>query len=175
MKIAKATQKNLELFREWGQATRIEERTCRPVRNGKHVPRTDKVVRLAYHVVGCKMPVGKFDVFDFNPRNRSAEFGIMVDPKMRGKGIGTRMVSDCLDYIFKTTDLNKLYGQTGAFNKASIVLLKRLGFHRDAVLREHHELDGKLYDDFIFSILRREWVKNKSKGTSRAHISHARS
>jgi ribosomal-protein-alanine N-acetyltransferase len=173
MKISKATKKNLELFREWGQATRIEERTCRPVKNGKHVPRTDRVLRLAYFIVGHKAPVGKFDVFDFNPRNRSAEFGIMVDPKMRGKGIGTRMVSDCLDYVFKTTDLNKLYGQTGAFNKASIVLLKKLGFHRDAVLREHHELDGELHDDYIFSVLRRDWMKGKSKGTSRVRTSPA--
>ena len=175
MKISKATKKNRETFREWGQASCIEERTCRPVKNGRHVPGTDKVLRLAYYVAGHKAPVGKFDVFDFNSRNRSAEFGIMVDPEMRGKGIGTRMVSDCLDHVFKTTDLNKLYGQTGAFNKASISLLKRLGFHRDAVLREHHELDGKLYDDLIFSILRREWVKRpKSSKISRGRKGRAR-
>lgn len=162
MRIAKATDKNRELFGKWGEATRIEERTCRPVKDGKHVAKSDEVVRLAYFVEGRKTPVGKFDVFDFNTRNRSAEFGIMVDPDMRGQGIGTRMVSDCLDHLFKTTDLNKIYGQTGAFNKASVGLLKKLGFHRDAVLRQHHELDGKLFDDYVFSILRDEWVKKKT-------------
>lgn len=161
MKIIKATKKNLEFFREWGKASRIEERTCRPVKDGRHVPLSDEVIHLAYYVGKAKQPVGKFDVFSINPRNRSAEFGIMVDPEMRGQGIGTRMVSDCLDFVFKKMNLNKLYGQTGAFNKPSVRLMKNLGFHRDAVLRQHHELNGKLYDDYIFSMLREEWLKRK--------------
>jgi len=57
--------------------------------------------------------------------------------------------------------LNKLYGQTGEFNQAAVGLLKKLGFHRDAVLRQHHELDGGLYDDYVFSILREEWLSRK--------------
>ena len=61
------------------------------------------------------------------------------------------------DLIFAMTEINKLYCQTGAFNEPSIRLLERLGLHRDAILREHHELDGKLWDDYIYSILRREW------------------
>ena len=55
--------------------------------------------------------------------------------------------------------LNKLYCQTGAFNLPSIKLLEKLNFHRDGILREHHELDGKLWDDYIYSVLRREWTE----------------
>ncbi|MEH2115208.1 MAG: GNAT family protein [Nostoc sp.] len=38
---------------------------------------------------------------------------------------------------------------------------EKLGFHRDGILREHHELDGKLWDDYIYSILRSEWGISK--------------
>ncbi len=161
MRIRRATKRDLEMIKAWGSVGRMEERTCRPVKNGRHVPSSGKVVRLVYLADGLKKPVGKFDVFDFNPRNRSAEFGIMIDPEFRGRGYGRRMAADCLDHLFATTDLNKLYGQTGEFNQAAVGLLKKMGFHRDAVLRQHHELDGRFYDDYVFSILREEWLSRK--------------
>jgi [ribosomal protein S5]-alanine N-acetyltransferase len=67
------------------------------------------------------------------------------------------MLTMIINHLFSSTNLNKLYCQTAAFNIASIKLLYKLKFHQDAVLREHHELDGKLWDDYIYSILRREW------------------
>lgn len=101
--------------------------------------------------------VGWFEYFNLNPRNHSAEFGYMVNPQMRRRGIGTAMLRVAITHLFSTTSLNKLYCQTAAFNLASIKLLERLKFHQDGVLREHHELDGKLWNDHIYSVLRREW------------------
>ena len=69
------------------------------------------------------------------------------------------MLTEAFDHFFATTNLNKLYCQTASFNRPSVKLLERLGLHLDAVLREHHELDGRLYDDYVFSMLRREWVE----------------
>lgn len=54
---------------------------------------------------------------------------------------------------------NKIYAQTGEFNKSSINLLKQLHFHCDGHLREHHELDGILYEDYLFSLTRNDWLK----------------
>lgn len=71
------------------------------------------------------------------------------------------MLITAIDYLLTTTELNKLYCQTAAFNIASVKLLDKLGFHRDGILREHHELDGKLWDDYIYSILRSEWKTSK--------------
>ncbi len=93
-----------------------------------------------------------------NLRNRSAEFGYTVNPSSRGLGIGGKMLKHCINKIFSTTDLNKLYGQTGSFNTPSVKMLKKAEFHRDAILREHHELDGRFYADYIYSILRSEWL-----------------
>jgi ribosomal-protein-alanine N-acetyltransferase len=101
--------------------------------------------------------VGKFTYFDINLRNKSAEFGYRIDPAMRGQGLGTQMLQLCISQIFQSTTLNKMYGQTAAFNLPSVRLLEKLGFHRDGVLREHHELDEQLHDDYVYSLLRREW------------------
>jgi [ribosomal protein S5]-alanine N-acetyltransferase len=68
------------------------------------------------------------------------------------------MLTEVLRYLFEHYDLNKVYCQTAGFNEPSVRLLEKFGFHRDATLREHHELDGVFYDDYIYSILKREFV-----------------
>ncbi|BAU11132.1 GCN5-related N-acetyltransferase [Leptolyngbya sp. NIES-3755] len=157
MQIELATDEDRRVFATWSQVSRLEERTCRPILNGKRVARNNEVIMFSFVIDGIDELVGRFEYFDFNPRNHSAEFGYMVNPKLRRQGIGTKMLNIAITHLFSTTTLNKLYCQTAAFNIASIKLLEKLNFHQDGVLREHHELDGKLWDDFIYSVLKREW------------------
>ena len=67
------------------------------------------------------------------------------------------MLTEFISHMFTDKNFNKLHCQTASFNEPSVKMLERLGFSRDAVLREHHELDGKLFDDYIYSIIRLEW------------------
>ena len=157
MQFEPASDEHYRVFAEWRQFSRLEERTCRPILNGKRVPPCNDVVTLSFAMDGIDELVGRFEYFDINVRNHSAEFGYTVNPKFRRRGIGTKMLITAITHLFSTTNLNKLYCQTAAFNIASIKLLEKLNFHQDGVLREHHELDGKLWDDYIYSVLRREW------------------
>jgi RimJ/RimL family protein N-acetyltransferase len=157
IRIEVATPVHYSFFQSWRKQDRLEWMTCRPVVNGVRIPPAAINNIYAVFVDNVSEPVGKFSYFDLNPRNRSAEFGYVIHPDMRGRGLGKQMLQACISQIFQATDLNKLYCQTGAFNLPSIKLLEHLGFHRDGVLREHHELDGVLHDDCIYSLLRREW------------------
>jgi len=157
MNVKIAAKEDMAKVSVWYKSGRTEEITCRPVVCGKRVSPSNESVTLLFFIDETEEPVGKFTYFDINSRNRSAEFGYIVDPLMRGRGIGEKMLKHCVNKIFSTTDFNKLYGQTGSFNLSSIKMLEKAGFNRDAVLREHHELDGKFYDDYIYSILRSEW------------------
>ena len=67
------------------------------------------------------------------------------------------MLEAAFDEAFAEGELNKLYCQTASFNLPSIRLLEGLRLTRDGVLRAHHELDGVLHDDYIYSLLREEW------------------
>jgi [ribosomal protein S5]-alanine N-acetyltransferase len=147
------------IFAAWRQGSRLEERTCRPVIEGRKVSPCSEVITFTFLVDEIEEPVGRFDYFDINSRNRSAEFGYTVNPNYRQQGIGTKMLAIAIAYLFSNTNLNKLYCQTAAFNIASIKLLEKLGFSRDGTLREHHELDSQFWDDYIYSILRREWER----------------
>lgn len=160
MQLELVSDEHKQVFSTWFQLDRLEEHTCRPIIDidGRRVYRSDEVVAFAFKMDGIDELVGRFTYFDLNSRNHSAEFGYTVNPKFRRRGIGTEMLTFVITHLFSTTTLNKLYCQTGAFNVASVKLLEKLNFHQDGVLREHHELDGKLWDDCIYSVLRREWM-----------------
>jgi hypothetical protein len=161
MRIEPASSRDESIFNEWGKFDRIETKTCRPVMDGKRIHPNSKAVILTFFIDEIEEPVGRFRYFDINPRNRSAEFGYTVNPKYRNQGVGTSMLIVMLNCLFTTTDFNKFYCQTAAFNIASVKLLEKLGFNQDGILREHHELDGQLWDDYIYSILRSEWESSK--------------
>ena len=111
-----------------------------------------------YYEEGISEPVGKIFYFDVNQRNRSCEFGYNIAPEFRNKGYGKKMLKEFINHMFTKENYNKLYCQTASFNIPSVKMLERLGFKRDGVLREHHELDGKLYDDYVYSLLSSEVV-----------------
>jgi [ribosomal protein S5]-alanine N-acetyltransferase len=154
-----ASDDHKRVFATWSQVSPLKERTCRPILDSKRVSPSNEIITFSFMIDGMDELVGRFSYFDINSRNHSAEFGYMVNPNLRQRGIGSEMLNIAITYLFSTTNLNKLYCQTAAFNIASIKLLEKLNFQQDGVLREHHELDGKLWDDYIYSILRREWFE----------------
>ena len=159
MDVRLASEKDLERARIWRQAQPLETMTCRPVTpQGGRVAPSERCVTCVASLEHGGEPLGRFTLFDFNPRNRSAEFGYLIDPDQRGKGFGHQMIAACLDGWFRAGTLNKLYCQTAAFNEASWRALERLGLSRDGILRRHHELDGHLWDDYLYSLLRDEWT-----------------
>lgn len=98
--------------------------------------------------------VGRISFYDLNTRNRSVELGYLLSNKYQGKGIMSKALKKVIFDMFNKTQLNKIYAQTAVFNKKSIKLLEKCGFTLDGTLREHHEYNGKLYDDLIYSILK---------------------
>lgn len=106
--------------------------------------------------------VGKISFSDFNPRNRSLELGYYEIPRFRKNGYMKEALINLLNIFFEKIKINKIYAQTGSFNAESIGLLENLKFKQDGVLRNHHKLNGKLYNDYIFSMLYNEWQCFKS-------------
>ena len=75
-----SSEKDYLVFAQWSKFTPLKERTCRPIRNGKRILCKD-VLTFSFTVDGIEELVGRFEYFDLNIRNRSAEFGYTVNPK----------------------------------------------------------------------------------------------
>ncbi len=157
MAIKEVCNDELLQIKNWPEPYSIEKQTCRPIIDGKPVPMIFKVFNYLFFTDNIKEPVGSIFYFSVNERNRSCEVGYKINPGYRNKGYGKEMLKEFISLLFTDKNFNKIYCQTASFNISSLKMLEGLGFKKDGILREHHELEGILYDDFVYSILRSEW------------------
>ena len=103
--------------------------------------------------------LGEIQGFDYNERNHSMEFGYYLPPEHRSKGLGKIMVEMFLNDVFenKRLELNKIYATTSENNEPSKKMLEGIGFKLDGKNREHYWIEGRKYDQYVFSLLRNEW------------------
>lgn len=106
-----------------------------------------------------KAPLGRVTAFDYNPRNRSAEFGYYLPLAYRQQGNSRAMVQRFLLKMFADSawPLHKLYATTASGNVPSIRLLEGFGFHLDGIMREHYWFETEIQDQLFYSLLAREW------------------
>lgn len=172
-KLLKLTEANasdyLPVIFQWAaDETEKEYHTCRPIKEmDSYEAFQEKMTtglnrgQLHYVLIDVEENEveGKISLFDYNPRNRSAEFGYYVPPLHRGKGVGSRLVHLFLKEVFHDHNLklHKIYATTAACNKLSIKLLERFNFKFEGVYREHYWFsDGSVCDQYHYSLLKKE-------------------
>ncbi|RFZ79703.1 N-acetyltransferase [Lacrimispora amygdalina] len=169
--IKKITADELILIREETKYEEFYKMTCRPIfkmdKNEleefyKNMIQKENTVIFSITRIEDGALIGKVSFNDYNPRNNSMELGYYIIPRYRKNGYMSEALTNLFNVLFGIIRINKIYAQTASFNAQSIGLLKKMNFKKDAILRDHHELDGKLYDEYIFSVLYKEWECFKS-------------
>jgi ribosomal-protein-alanine N-acetyltransferase len=94
----------------------------------------------------------------------SAEMGYDLDPEYWGMGIMTEALEVIIRYAFETMRLHRIEVRVMPHNKRSMRLLKRLGFKKEGVLREHKYMMGEFQTDVVFSMLEQEWKGKRAQG-----------
>ncbi len=167
IRFEKMNFENFLLFRKEMKLEPMELLTCRPINNikdeelGNHF---NKLIGSKDNVIFTILNnedeiIGRASLFDYNSRNKTIEIGYFILKPFRRKGYGELVINGIKRFCFEYLEINKIIAQTGSFNKSSIKLLEKCDFSKDGVLREHHEVHGELLDDFIYSILKREYHK----------------
>jgi ribosomal-protein-alanine N-acetyltransferase len=92
---------------------------------------------------------------------RSMEVGYELHPDHWQQGIMTEALTAMLDFCYGDRfffRLNRVQALTELENRASIGLLRKLGFQEEGVLRAYGHWRGRFHDLCCFSLLRREWL-----------------
>lgn len=87
-----------------------------------------------------------------------AEIGCTLHKDFQGKGYATEALSAMVNYLFLTLKKHRVIASIDPRNIASIGLIERLGFRKEAHFKESYFLRGEWVDDIIYSMLRREWT-----------------
>lgn len=113
--------------------------------------------------------IGSTSFFDFDWRNRSAEFGIMIGDKTAwNQGYGTEATELMLDHAFGTLNLHRVLLRVYDFNRRAIRAYEKAGFVLEGTLREDSYVNGEYIDTHLMGVLRQEWAARKARdaGTS---------
>jgi ribosomal-protein-alanine N-acetyltransferase len=97
--------------------------------------------------------IGTIGFWNIQKEHYRAELGYILHPDYWGKGIMQEALSEVIDYGFKVMKLHSIEANVNPENTASIKLLERNGFSREAYYKENYFFDGKFMDSAIYSLL----------------------
>ncbi len=90
------------------------------------------------------------DVYRIN-----AEVGYWIGEDYWGKGYATSAVNLMVEYAFKELGLLRVYACVFSFNTASMRVVEKAGFEREAVIKSSIIKEGNVYDEYLYSIRKR--------------------
>lgn len=164
------TEEHIQTLYSWNiEEKQFEQFTCRPIKLCsifdeykykilKRISEGNEKIYVLVDKENSNIPLGKITLFDYNPRNHSAEFGYYFPNTNRAKGLGSIILYKFIENAFKdeTLKLNKLYATTCSNNLPSIKLLEKFKFSLDGRMREHYWIGDNKYDQLVYSLLRNE-------------------
>jgi RimJ/RimL family protein N-acetyltransferase len=89
-----------------------------------------------------------------NPESAAWNMGISLVPEARGRGYGSEAQRQLADYLFETTDANRVEASTDVANFAEQRSLEKAGFQREGVQRGAQFRAGAYHDLVVYSRLR---------------------
>lgn len=97
--------------------------------------------------------IGNICFWRIQKEHYRAEIGYVLHPAYQGKGIMHEAITAVLDYGFKVMGLHSVEANVNPENIASIKLLEKNGFIREACFKENYHYNGKFLDSAIYSLI----------------------
>jgi ribosomal-protein-alanine N-acetyltransferase len=95
--------------------------------------------------------IGTCDLSEIDRRHRRAEVGFMLGREAWGQGYASEAIQAVLSYA-ATQGLRRLLARTHLGNRRSEILLQKLGFEEEGMLRGHVLRDGERRDCRLFGL-----------------------
>ena len=106
-------------------------------------------MRLIIELNATGDPVGVIDLYDYDPLNRRAGVGILIDPAHRTHGYATATLRLLCDYAKIHLGLHQLWAIINRANQPSLQLFSTAGFRSCGSLRSWIRI-GESYSDALF-------------------------
>lgn len=101
--------------------------------------------------------IGTCTLFRFEPRHRHAEIGYALRSDHWGRGLAGEAVTLALEWGFRTLALHRVEADIDPHNEGSRLLLQRLGFASEGLLRQRYFIDDVVSDTELFGLLANDW------------------
>lgn len=115
--------------------------------------RSNDAINWGITLKGNNTLLGNICIWNISKEHHRGELGYALHPDFHGKGIMQEAMEAVIEYGFKKAKLHTLEANVNPNNQASIKLLERNGFVREAYYKENYFFDGKFLDTAIYSLL----------------------
>jgi RimJ/RimL family protein N-acetyltransferase len=88
---------------------------------------------------------------------RIVEYGISVSREFQGQGLASEALSAVLGHLFSELKIHRVIGLVDVDNGACIRMMDRLGFQREAHLRQSFWDHGSWRDEYLYALLASEF------------------
>lgn len=115
----------------------------------------EKGSQYAFAIVYDDKVIGNIAVFrKDNIHHRTGELGYYIAEAYWGKGIMTQAVRQICDYVFKNTDIIRIFAEPFAYNTASCRVLTKAGFEYEGALHQNAVKNGKVIDMNMYALIK---------------------
>lgn len=104
-------------------------------------------------------PIGaiRLDNMKWNERNLAIFLGL-GEKEYQGKEHPQEALKLIIGYLFREENFNKVFTYILDYDRYSLELFEKLGFKREATLKEHLFYEGGYHDVYIYGLLREEFA-----------------
>lgn len=113
-----------------------------------------KQLRLAICKNDENNALGLIDLFDFDPKNRRAGIGIVIQEKEnRNQGLGSEALSLLIQYAAQNLDLHQLYANINPLNPSSLQLFTNFGFEQIGIKKDWNLIKGQFHSEALYQLI----------------------
>ncbi|MGL5731691.1 MAG: GNAT family N-acetyltransferase [Bacteroidales bacterium] len=105
------------------------------------------VIEYKGEVAGC------IDYFDYDPLNRRASMGILIDQGFRNKGVASHAIALLMEYGYNYLNLHQIYVHIPSDNLPSIKLFESLNFQFTGELKDWVYRSGAYHHVKLFQYI----------------------
>lgn len=117
------------------------------------------IIRYAIRKRESDELIGYGIIAHIDRHNRQCRLSVVIGEKREwGNGFAGEALRATIEHAFTALGMNRIGAEIYAFNERSIRLFERLGFKREGTVRESVLKDGKFADEYVYGLLRREWL-----------------
>lgn len=113
-----------------------------------------EAITWAISLRGNPCLIGTICFWNILKQNHRAEIGFAMNPAYQGKGLMWEAVNQVVQYGFEVMRLHSIEAQVTPENIASVKLLERNHFIREAWFKENIFYEGNYIDTAVYSLMR---------------------
>ena len=110
----------------------------------------------------CGEPIGNIGVVALMEDIDAVEIGCCIGKRWWNKGIATEAFSAIIDFFFSVVGANRIVVRYDLHNAGSAAVACKCKLTVEGIARDGARDSDGLVDTAVASILRREWIKNKT-------------